>query len=375
MPRLEDEIRDAFERRLAAVPAHPDLRARIGRAVAGRASHRQPWGIAAATAALLLAGGVTFYVLATRHSHPAPIIGPSPSVQSPTPTGSPTACSGPAPATRARAGLAYDSARHALVMFGGLVRFPNQTWDFSATAAGETWTFSDGCWHLQQPAISPPGRELPVLAYDSVRKVTVLFGGYDTAGAILSDTWIWDGSSWSQVNAGTRPDVFSPQGAFDPMHGVLVVFGVALNAVPETWIWDGVRWTRQSPAVSPAPRVSGLMAYDPMSRQILLFGGNTWLWDGSNWTQQHPAVSPGPEATSPMASGRTVVLLAQGRETWLWLGSTWKQATPAQSPVGRGDATAAGNGQYVWLFGGLPGDGSPGTNLWLWDGSTWSPVQ
>src|SRR5262245_57827832 len=38
------------------------------------------------------------------------------------------------------------------------------------------------------------------LAYDSVRGVTVLFGGDDGAGGKVfeSDTWEWDGSTWTR---------------------------------------------------------------------------------------------------------------------------------------------------------------------------------
>ena len=85
MAELETEIRHAFARRLAAMPARPDLRARISSAVEVRSSRPQALRVVAASAALLLVGAVTFVVLLARHTPPAPIIGPTPIEQSPTP--------------------------------------------------------------------------------------------------------------------------------------------------------------------------------------------------------------------------------------------------------------------------------------------------
>jgi hypothetical protein len=86
MAELETEIRHAFARSLAAMPARPDLRARITNAVDERSSRPQAMRVVAASAALLLVGAVTFVVLLARHIPPAPIIGPTPSGQSPTPS-------------------------------------------------------------------------------------------------------------------------------------------------------------------------------------------------------------------------------------------------------------------------------------------------
>jgi hypothetical protein len=334
----------------------------------------------------LLAGGITFYVLVARHPQPAPIVGPTP-----TPAVSATACQVEQPAPRGAMGLAYDSMRHAVVMFGGAVG--SQGLD-----SNETWTFGAGCWHLQRPAISPPARDLPVLAYDPVRKVTVLYGGVqhrsNQPGAnqpeFPSDTWTWNGESWSQVAVGTGPSLLGAQGAFDLGHGVLVVFGHnGLTGLTETWLWDGNRWMRQAPAASPPDRFGGAMGYDPVSRRVLLYGGgtnsspgtlgDTWLWDGTTWTQQAPASSPGPRLGAAMGSGQTLLLYSgdgngMHGDTWLWTGTTWKQVNPAKNPGPRFEAGATGDGLNTWLFGGeIPG-GGPANDLWHWDGSNWSQV-
>ncbi len=103
MAELETEIRHAFARRLAAMPARPDLRARISNAVEVQSSHPQVVWVVAASAALLLVGAVTFVVLLARHIPPAPIIGPTPIEQSSTPTVAPPSPS-PSPAPSQPAG-------------------------------------------------------------------------------------------------------------------------------------------------------------------------------------------------------------------------------------------------------------------------------
>jgi hypothetical protein len=368
----------------------PNLEGPIGPrvSVAGgrQSSSRRAWGALAVVAGLLLAGGITVYVL-RRAPLPqaAPIITPTPAS-----TASSAACPDTKPTPRTAASLAYDSLHHALVLFGGEEAG-------NLPESNETWTFSGGCWRLERPATSPPGRTSAVLAYDPIRKVTVLYGGYqhkpNQPTTILSDTWIWNGTSWSQVATGTAPDIFTFHGAFDPGHGVLVIFGAAPNAVPETWTWNGSRWTRESPAGSPPPRAQGVMAYDPATRRVLLYGGHTdsapgnlgdtWLWDGTNWTEQHPAASPGPRQDAAMAPAQALLLYSgEGigfrNDTWLWTGSTWRQVTPVQNPGARAGAAATGNRTTVWLFGGTvypPGaSGYIAGDLWLWDGSNWSQV-
>lgn len=114
MAELESEIRQAFERRLASMPARRDLRPRISAAVRQRTSRPQIWQIAAATAALLLIGGGAFFTLLARHGAPGPVVqSPTPTAASPSPTASATAClpSSPAafPAPTARLGGAITT--------------------------------------------------------------------------------------------------------------------------------------------------------------------------------------------------------------------------------------------------------------------------
>ncbi len=74
------------------------------------------------------------------------------------------------PRARASHALAYDSARGVTVLFGG---FNYET----RSGFGDTWEWDGNAWMQRFPTTSPAPRWGPVMVYDSVRNVTVLFGG------------------------------------------------------------------------------------------------------------------------------------------------------------------------------------------------------
>jgi hypothetical protein len=78
------------------------------------------------------------------------------------------------PAARGDAGMAYDAATHATVLFGG----GNGTILKPTIVYGDTWIWRNG-WFQQSPAASPSARGGPGMAYDPTTGTVVLFGGYD----------------------------------------------------------------------------------------------------------------------------------------------------------------------------------------------------
>lgn len=150
-------------------------------------------------------------------------------------------------------------------------------------------------------------------------------------------------------------------------------------------------WTQLSPAESPSARTGPAMAYDPVSKKIVLFGGlaktgylnDTWTFDGTTWTQESTPIAPPVRVASSMAFDRVhgqLVLFGgyDGQhylgDTWLWDGatSTWIATTPQKSPI---PATAPMaftdplNGR-VDVFGGFDGRFYD-IDTWQWSGTTW----
>jgi hypothetical protein len=251
--------------------------------------------------------------------------------------------------------MAYDQATGQLVLFAGAGT--NGILD-------DTWTWDGSTWTEQSPATSPPALYYASMAYDQATGQLVLFGGFGSgANGVLAQTWTWDGSTWTQQSPAISPPPSEMASmAYDPATGQLVLFGGVgqgqTGIMGDTWIWDGTTWTQQSPATSPPPLSGADLAYDPATTQLVLFGGgndqgdsaDTWTWDGTTWTQQSPATSPSPRFFASMAydpATTQLVLFGGGNDggesadTWTWDGTTWTQQSPATSPSARSVADMA----------------------------------
>lgn len=99
--------------------------------------------------------------------------------------------------------------------------------------------------------------------------------------------------------------------AYDPISKNIVVFGGNNNQgnLNDTYTFDGTTWTKVETSVAPPARATAMMAYDRRIHKLVLFGGtsgfaflnDTWLWDGasSTWTQASPKTVP-PGAAAPI---------------------------------------------------------------------------
>jgi hypothetical protein len=157
-------------------------------------------------------------------------------------------------------------------------------------------------WIQKSPLANPPARADGALAYDAARGQVVLFGGMAQRDQVFfdfGDTWVWDGTNWTQktpLNSPSARHGFAV--AYDTAHAQVVLYGgTNLDAsviYPETWVWDGTNWTQKITLNGPSGPVA--MAYDSAHGQGVLVNahGETWVWDGTNWTQEHPQNSPMP---------------------------------------------------------------------------------
>jgi hypothetical protein len=210
----------------------------------------------------------------------------------------------------------------------------------------------------------------------------VLFGGYNSSGN-LSDTWIWDGTDWTEETPATSPSARGDCAMkYDAARGQVVLFGGdgTTGALNDTWLWNGKNWTQAEPGTSPPASYAGAMAYDAADDRVVLFGGlfnsdGTWTWDGTNWIQQNPSISPPGRVLPGMAydseEGKVVLFGGFGanpnfNDTWEWNGSNWTQQTPPDFPSARNGMAMAPDAQgSVVLFGGY----NPGVVLsdtWVW---------
>jgi hypothetical protein len=103
----------------------------------------------------------------------------------------------PGPRPRYAHALAYDAHREVVVLYGGSTFSPAQyfvdMWEWN----GERWI------ETKMPSNTPGVRYSPGMAYDSERRRLVLYGGatlnerHELQPAF--DTWEWDGGSWAKL--------------------------------------------------------------------------------------------------------------------------------------------------------------------------------
>jgi hypothetical protein len=113
----------------------------------------------------------------------------------------------------------------------------------TAELAAQTW----------QPLPDLRHRKASAMAYDPIRKRVVMYGGLFGLGL----------SAWATT------------GRQIPLS--------------DTWEWDGNQWHPRFPQQDPGPLAGHKMAWDPVRKEVLLFGGSdnfsifgeTWSWDGS----------------------------------------------------------------------------------------------
>ena len=296
------------------------------------------------------------------------------------------------PSARAGHAMAFDAARHRVVLFGGD--------SLGSAFLADTWAW-DGQFWTQEQDIGPSARTGHQLAFDSSRSRVVLFGGRTEATVLNGDTWEWDGQYWTQVaDTGPSPRT-GHQLAFDDQRSTVVLFGgEAANAAlcRDTWEWDGQTWTQRDDT-GPSARRQHAMAFDG---RVVLFGGDTggttvgdtWEWDGASWTQVADT-GPDPCAGAAMAFDGFAVLLFGGIASltasnppprlfglsWEWDGQHWTSRQDIGPAPRWGHALAFDSDRVrPVLFGGLaapPGDESAAGHLLgdTWETSVTAPAK
>ncbi len=188
------------------------------------------------------------------------------------------------PSGREKHAMIYDSKRKRIVLFGG--------YDGN-NRLSDTWTYTASGWKkaAESSPDGPPGLLLHSMAYDAKRDQIVLFGGYSNSG-YNGDTWLWNGTKWTK-SAAKGPSPRS--GAFmcnDAKAGIILLFGGDSGAWPnytyhkDTWIWNGSNWT-QLKISGPSSRSDHRMVYDSVSGNMFLFGGDdpkAWSALRDSWT-------------------------------------------------------------------------------------------
>jgi len=268
------------------------------------------------------------------------------------------------PSPRSRPLVVYEADRQRTLLFGGFGegnRYNNETWEFD----GRAWK------RLDIP--SPPTDPGYMMAYDVYRGAAVLYGGRNR------DTWEFDGARWNRVKCEHRPPIIgSGAMAYDSTRRVTVLFGGEIaqtgDAVlpplcAETWLFDGYDWM-PADAKGPSARKYHQMVYDSARERFVMFGGfetkplrDTWELRSAGWrrveTREAPSARRGFALTYDPNGRRTLLFGGSpgGDELWAFDGTQWSLIRAPKAPPYREGAAFVfmPTSRRVLLFGGLSG--------------------
>jgi hypothetical protein len=194
-------------------------------------------------------------------------------------------------------GMWYDAMRHGFMLY----------------LQGKTYALAGTAWaDVETP--SPPSRLNVTLAYDPVRKQALVFGNEIGAFQHPSGndlTWVWNGSTWALTQPLHQPpNRWSAAMAYDPQLGGIVLFGgdsVNLTSasggvgvqLSDTWLWNGVDWVQLDSGISLPARTAddplSTLGFDAgSSTMYLVIGTNgtailTYAWTSGGWELQKQA--------------------------------------------------------------------------------------
>jgi len=273
------------------------------------------------------------------------------------------------PPARQFHGMAYDTNRQVVVLFGGWTGPANlrDTWEFNGVdwvartpqgvppltgdyrkfvydsarsrivmvipELGDTWEYDGASWVRRVTPIGVPYAPYSAIAYDGYRQRVVLFGG--VFNGALSATWEYDGNDWTVLSpSGTPPGRYSHAMAYDNLRQRVVMFGGwnGTTAFSDTWEYDGTSWLQRVTATTPSPRSSHAMTYDSARGKVLMFGGDPlplsdriWEYDGLNWIRPNGG-NPPARRLHPLAydSTRGKAVLFGGDSGSNRLSDTWE---------------------------------------------------
>lgn len=278
--------------------------------------------------------------------------------------------------------LDFDRTRERMVMF--------ESSGFGRVS--RTWEWVDEAWSLRRTVSTPPPRDRFAFACDPVRRRCVLFGGtvsyyYNQPGALLADTWEFDGIDWRQLAPPQSPPAQCDGWmGYDHAQGALLLCGGAsATGNPGASRFDGVTWT---PAGwQPFLTHNTSLASDPLRRRIVAVtdgvnpaGVQTLEWDGFAWQTMQLAAQPPPGlGNMTFVTSRGTVVLHRSSyygpnpysaSLWEYAGATWNQiAGPAPLRLGSTMAHDPTRNRTFTLTADQP---NAAHQTWIWDGTSWT---
>lgn len=276
--------------------------------------------------------------------------------------------------------MVFDSARGRVVMFGGRQEPADR--NAEATFLNDTWAWKDDNWTKIESAENPSPRHFVGMAYDSDRDRIILYGGneYAADGTTVQqdhETWEFDGSQWTKI--AEEPKVAKPLLAYDPVLKKVIMVGLnetGLSRVMYAYDPASQTWS-QYPTTTTFPTCvnEGHMMYQEHRGRLAFFGGictidtpagqEVFEFDGTNWVKLEgnttvrtvgEASAYDPLRNQMVTFGGTLAFSATiGSITTVIRDAQWSSPFFTQKPSPRSLATFTTDPESntVWMFGGL----------------------
>jgi putative cell wall-binding protein len=181
------------------------------------------------------------------------------------------------PSPRWETCAAYDEQTGQFITFGGWGYVSDEPFYYN-----ETWNWTGTTWVQLLPALTPPGGGCS-MTYDAARKVIMLLvAGAGTGGS--TQAWAWNGTTWNRLT--DPPAAVNPMALnFDPDTGNDITYvgqGTCTTLGPmatqcdepdQTWIWDGSAWSQAPVSNNPQPGAAFAASYDEATHQYAIIGG------------------------------------------------------------------------------------------------------
>jgi hypothetical protein len=280
------------------------------------------------------------------------------------------------PSPRTEAMMTYDTADHEAVLFGGFNQY-----GYPAGVLRDTWVFSSGAWrNITATAGTPPSARFDgSMVFDSGDNFVLLFGGSNSTGLPVGETWKFFGGTWTNLTASLPLAPEAREGAAignSPQGWVFLVGGLGATSLIQNdylqsggpyvaWWFHNGSWSPATTPVNPhlpqslsfasdgygpCGRVNAALGWSPKNHRFVLFGGFGV-----------------PGTTSSCGSS---IFLFPLNDTYVYTGSLgsdfveWYNDTTPGAPSARGIAgyTSDYSAGYFLVFGGSKGVGQGDLN-------------
>lgn len=262
----------------------------------------------------------------------------------------------------------YDTKNNTMVVFGGTDcagNYYNDLWILS-NADGATGT---PAWTQVTPlGTGPSARTQSTAIYDSVNNIMTVFGGATANKTAFNDVWtlshangIGGTPAWTQLSpTGTAPIARSAHSAFyDSTNNRMVIHGGMTGGggvKNDTWILTNANglgtpaWSQLVPTVTGPYRASHTAIYDPVSNEMLIFGGDSQL--AKTFTDDHVLILT---HANGMSSGATWT--QDGPVPRYHTSAVYDSSTDQMIVFGGAQGGTAGPLNDVWAEGQVVNDG------------------